>query len=114
MMGGLMHSSNMSGAGLPYCNKHEAVINLFCMGHQTSLCQACAREHLNIFTSLANTPYGPNSAHGHGACEMMAMHDAISESIRRMRQSLGSVQDFIEYKKGIDSFHTDASMIQLF
>jgi hypothetical protein len=31
-----------------------------------------------------------------------------------MRQSLGGVQDFIEYKKGIDGFHTDASMIQLY
>jgi hypothetical protein len=41
----------------------------------------------------------------------MEMQTAISESIRRMRQSLGSVQDFIEYKKGIDGFHTDTSMI---
>jgi|694.fasta_scaffold100567_1 hypothetical protein len=44
----------------------------------------------------------------------MEMHTAISESIRRMRSSLGSVQDFIDYKKGIDGFHTDASMIQLY
>lgn len=44
----------------------------------------------------------------------MDMHTAINESIRRMRSSLGSVQDFIDYKKGIDGFHTDASMIQLY
>lgn len=91
MMTGMMHSNNMSGAGLPYCNKHDAVINLFCMGTQTALCQACAREHINIFQSLANTPYGHNGANPHVQLEIMDMQTAISESIRRMRQSLGSV-----------------------
>ena len=42
------------------------------------------------------------------------MHTAITESVRRMRTNLGSVQDFIDYKKGIDGYLTDASMIQLY
>ena len=119
LMSGLMHNNNMSGAGLPYCNKHNTVIDTFCMVHQQPLCNPhCVNEHLSVFSQpmggLPNTPYAQNGAQGHSSNDIINIESAINESIRRMRNSLGSVQDFIDYKKNLNSFHQDAQMLQLY
>ena len=90
-----------------YCNKHDLMINKFCMNHQVPLCQTCVRDHLAM---QSNQGYHDGQRQ---ECDLLPIDQAINESLSRMQRSLQEVQEFIEFKKTINDF-PDAETLQMY
>lgn len=104
----MLPPSGAQQSGVLFCNKHDSVINTFCMMHQVPLCQTCVHEHLHLYNpQMPNAPYGQPSL---GQCELLAIERAIAESLQRMQHSITSAQDFIEFKKNLVDFPDEATL----